>query len=133
MRDWAESQGYQFVVNKVRRFGRVELEYAVDRTGNRNCYAGRASFQATGGVNAVGRGLREDCHLVLQIKDKRVVESITNTLTCENPGVKFFQSPNLWIGVAGINILGDTEVVVAGAFEEVGAHIAIVDFRHRSN
>ncbi len=48
-----KSQRYQFVVNEVWGFGRVKLEYAVDRAGNRICDTGRTSLQATGGVDAV--------------------------------------------------------------------------------
>ena len=51
-----KSQGNEFVVYKMRGFGRVKLENAVDRTGNRGRGAGRASFQASGGVDAVGGG-----------------------------------------------------------------------------
>ena len=40
----------------MRGFSRVKLENAVDRTGNRGRGAGRASFQASGGVDAVGGG-----------------------------------------------------------------------------
>ena len=53
-----KSQGNEFVVYKVWGFGRVKFEYAVDRTGNRSRGAGRASFQASGGVDAVGGGHR---------------------------------------------------------------------------
>lgn len=51
-------QRYQFVVYEVWGFGRVKLEYAVNRAGNRSRDAGRAPLQATGGMDAVGGGHR---------------------------------------------------------------------------
>ena len=42
----------------MRGFGRVKLENAVDRTGNRSRGAGRTALQASGGVDAVGGGHR---------------------------------------------------------------------------
>ena len=70
-------QGNEFVVDKVRGFGRVKLENTVNRTGNRSRGAGRASLQASGGVDAVGGNHLEYLRLWMSQSDINVKFELT--------------------------------------------------------